>query len=50
MRAKRVIRDLDHPEHEEMLEWLDGSFDPEAFDLDEVNQRLSDRGLLVYRG
>jgi hypothetical protein len=25
----------------EMLEWIDGDFDPEEFDLDEVNQRLA---------
>ena len=30
----------DHPEHEEYLEWVGGEFDPEAFDLDEVNRAL----------
>ncbi len=35
-----TIQDPDHPEHEEMLEWLGGDFDPEAFDLDEINRRL----------
>jgi hypothetical protein len=35
-----AIRDPEHPEHEEMLEWVGGAFDPEAFDLDEVNIEL----------
>jgi hypothetical protein len=35
-----AIRDPEHPEHEEMLEWVGGEFDPEAFDLDEVNMEL----------
>jgi Plasmid pRiA4b ORF-3-like protein len=35
-----AIRDPEHPEHEEMLEWIGGEFDPEAFDLDEVNREL----------
>ena len=28
-----ILQDPEHQEHEEMLEWLGGSFDPEAFDL-----------------
>jgi Plasmid pRiA4b ORF-3-like protein len=35
-----AIRDPQHPEHEEMLEWVGGEFDPEAFDLSEVNREL----------
>lgn len=35
-----AIQDPEHPEHEEMLEWEGGSFDPEAFDIDEVNRIL----------
>ena len=35
-----AILDPDHPEHEEMLEWEGGSFDPEAFDIDGVNRIL----------
>ncbi|HEY86396.1 MAG TPA: plasmid pRiA4b ORF-3 family protein [Chloroflexi bacterium] len=34
-----AIKNPKHPEHEDMLEWV-GEFDPEAFDLDEVNARL----------
>lgn len=35
-----AIRDPAHPEHEEMLEWAGGAFDPEAFDLTAVNRKL----------
>ncbi|HSH01739.1 MAG TPA: plasmid pRiA4b ORF-3 family protein [Anaerolineae bacterium] len=35
-----VIRDDDNPEREEYIEWLGGSFDAEAFDLDGVNKQL----------
>jgi len=35
-----ATQDPAHPEHEEMLEWLGGRFDPEEFDVDMVNQRL----------
>jgi len=35
-----AIQDPKHPEHDEMLEWVGEDFDPEAFDLDEVNRVL----------
>lgn len=35
-----AIHDPQHPEYEEMLEWVGGAFDPEAFDPDEVNAKL----------
>jgi hypothetical protein len=35
-----AIRDPDHPDHEDMLEWVGGEFDPEFFDLDEINDEL----------
>lgn len=35
-----AIQEPDHPEHESMLEWVGGAFDPDAFTLDEVNQQL----------
>jgi Plasmid pRiA4b ORF-3-like protein len=35
-----AIGQPDHPEHESMLEWVDEEFDPEYFDLDEVNHLL----------
>jgi hypothetical protein len=36
-----VIRDPTHEEHEEMMEWLGGEYDPEAFSVDDVNQGLA---------
>lgn len=36
----RVIRNPRHREHKRMLEWVGGSFDPEAFDVGEVNREL----------
>ncbi len=35
-----AITQPDHPEHESMLEWVGGAFDPDAFILSEVNQLL----------
>jgi hypothetical protein len=35
-----AIQDPAHPEHEGMLEWVGGAFDPEAFDLKQVNVAL----------
>ncbi len=39
-----AIQDPDHPEHEEMLDWIGGEFDPEEFDLDLVNRALRNMG------
>lgn len=36
-----IVRDPTHSEHEEMLEWLGGDFDPEYFNLVETNNMLS---------
>jgi hypothetical protein len=35
-----AIRNSDHPEHRNMLEWVGDEFDPEAFDLEEINREL----------
>jgi hypothetical protein len=37
-----TINDPAHDDHQPMLEWCGGHFDPAAFDLDDVNQRLSE--------
>jgi hypothetical protein len=37
-----AIRDPEHPEHDSYLEWIGGEFDPEDFDLEEVNGALSE--------
>lgn len=39
-----AIQDSSHPEHENMLEWVGGDFKPEAFYLDEINQKLANLG------
>ena len=38
----KVIGNKKHTEHRELLEWVGGSFEPEHFDLDEVNDLLSE--------
>ncbi len=35
-----AVGDPRHPEHGELLEWVGGAFDPEAFDRNEVNRHL----------
>jgi hypothetical protein len=37
-----TISDAKHPEHESMLEWLGGEFDPEEFDLEQINKDLAE--------
>jgi len=36
----RAIQDPEHPDHEDMLEWLGGDFDTEKFALEAINQEL----------
>jgi len=35
-----AIQNPDHPDHEDMREWIGGSFDPEAFHMEAVNKAL----------
>ncbi|MDZ4681161.1 MAG: plasmid pRiA4b ORF-3 family protein [Saprospiraceae bacterium] len=35
-----ALKDPKHPEHKDMMEWMGGAFDPEAFDLEGVNERM----------
>ena len=35
-----AIRDPNHERHEELLDWIGGDFDPEAFDVNLVNECL----------
>jgi hypothetical protein len=35
-----ILSDPENPEYEEKIEWLEGGFDPEEFDLKEINSRL----------
>ncbi|WP_435017965.1 plasmid pRiA4b ORF-3 family protein [Tundrisphaera sp. TA3] len=43
MEFAEAVRDPEHEQHDEVVEWR-GEFDPEAFDLDAVNERL--KGIL----
>jgi hypothetical protein len=36
-----AFRDSSHPDHREMVEWRGPSFNPELFDLERINRRLS---------
>ena len=35
-----AIADPGHPDHDEMLEWIGGSFDPVVVNYDAIDQRL----------
>ncbi len=39
-RVVSAAQDPDHPEHQEVREWLGGAFDPAAFDLAAINRAL----------
>lgn len=39
----QAIADPFHPEHEEMLEWIGGDFDPAWFEPEEINEELAAR-------
>jgi hypothetical protein len=45
-----AICNTDHHEHEEYLNWIGGEFDPEAFNLEEVNTRLRQLALNTPHG
>ena len=36
-----VLKEQEHPEHEEMVDWLGGEFDPEEFNPEEINRQLA---------
>ena len=36
-----ALADPQHPEHEEMRDWIGDDFDPQLFSVDSVNQRLA---------
>jgi hypothetical protein len=45
---KEIINNVKHPEHSEILEWLGGEFDPEYFNINEVNLFLNDLDFYLY--
>ena len=36
-----ALRDPNHPEHEELTEWVGGEFDPDEFDLEATNRKFT---------
>ncbi len=38
--SRKAISDPNHADHDEMLEWVGGEFDPGKFSVDEVNKEL----------
>ena len=37
---QEALRDTGHPDHTDLLEWVGDEYDPDHFDVDEVNERL----------
>jgi hypothetical protein len=37
MELLEALSDPKHPEHESLVDWIGGSFDPEAFDVLQAN-------------
>ena len=37
-----TLSNPDHPEYADLLNWLEGEFDPEEFDISKVNQSIMD--------
>ncbi|NJN13710.1 MAG: plasmid pRiA4b ORF-3 family protein, partial [Richelia sp. RM1_1_1] len=35
-----ILDDPEHPEYEEKMEWLEEDFDPDKFDLKQINSKL----------
>lgn len=44
-----AIRDPNHPEHEGMLTWVGGSFDPEACNIETINRNLQSLSTARWR-
>jgi hypothetical protein len=40
-----ALTDPEHPEHDRYLQWIGGSFDPEAFNPKDANRRMADRAV-----
>jgi len=35
-----ALRDPKHPEHDEIIDWMGQDFDPDAFDIEDINSKL----------
>lgn len=44
-----ALADPENPDHEDLREWIGGSWDAEAFDLDATNRRIADWRTLTGR-
>jgi Plasmid pRiA4b ORF-3-like protein len=42
-----AVNNPNHEEHQEMLDWLGGQFDPGRFDLQKINAKLRGLGNLA---
>jgi len=38
-----VIKQPNHEEYEDLMDWLGGEFDPEFFDIEDVNELLKEK-------
>lgn len=45
----KVLKDPSHPDYMEMAGWLTQDFNPEAFNIDQANQRLARHGRASFR-
>ena len=45
---KKAIKNPNHPEHEMYKEWIGDYYDPEHFDLDEINEMLKEDNYGVF--
>jgi hypothetical protein len=43
-RVLSIFKNLEHEEHEDIIEWLGDDFDPDLFDMDSINQELANVG------
>ena len=39
---KKIMKNPEHPEHRNYKEWFGGNYNPEHFDLEEINNSLSE--------
>ena len=45
---KKAMKNPSHPEHEKYKEWVGEHYDPEYFDLDEINEMLKEDNFGVF--
>ncbi len=43
-----AIQDPKHEEHESVLEWIGGEFDPDAFDMKFINKKTQDSEIVIF--